>query len=711
MTDRLYEYMDWPRIEAVVYGEENLPKEILGPQTVKGAVLIQGFFPNAKSVKVYNRDDSKKYSMELVDEAGFYAVLIPGKTIPSYEFIIENMEGKNSRCRDAYSFPLQLKEQELEMFRQGIYYQAYQKLGAHPMTVNRVPGVYFAIWAPNAQRVSVVGDFNQWDGRIHPMQKSASTGIHELFIPGLKAESLYKFEIRMVNGSVFLKTDPYANGRERAPKMASAVSNLKGYRWGDKEWMKDRKKQAGKKAPLSIGQIDLSRMGRDENGEFLTYSQIAALAADYALSGGYTHVELPPMMEYQDDCAGPYAASGYYAPTSRYGSPKEFQYLVDYLHKKQIGVIMDWTPAHFPKEEEGLGMLDGTCLYERSQEGEGLHPVWGTLMFDYASPHVRNFLISNVFYWLDCYHLDGLRLDDVDAMLYLDYGRTQGGWTPNMYGSNENLDAIEFIKHMNSVVKKKYPEVILIAQEDGYWPDLTGPVDDTHMGFDYKWNNGWTREFLDYIHGDRAWRCSHHDELTVSMLYAYCEDYILTLNDRDISSLDEFMESLPGEETGKWDQLKTALGYFMTHPGKKYLASYEKFPSEISGYLKGLNELYKEHPGLWEADGDPAGFQWLQTLEAEKCMLAYMRRDVKKKDVLLILCNFSGEAQEGYKVGVPYYGKYKEIFNSDAQVYGGAGVTNPRAKTCRKEEWDERPYSVSVKVPALGIAVFVYQPA
>ncbi len=709
MTDKLYEYMDWPRIEAVVYGEENLPKEILGPQAVKGGVLIQSFIPNAKSVKVHNRDNGKKYPMELVDEAGYYAALIPEKKVASYEFIIENEQGKNSRRRDAYSFPLQFDEKEDELFRQGVDYNVYQKLGAHPMTVKRVPGVYFAVWAPNALRVSVVGEFNQWDGRVNPMQKSVSTGIHQLFIPGLKAGELYKFEMKMVNGSVFLKTDPYGTSREPGSGMASVVASVKGYRWGDKDWMRQRKKGPGKSRALNIGQIDLKELAKDEEGGCLSYSKLAVRVAEYALSWGCTHVELPPMMEYREESGGPYATSGYYAPTSRYGEPKDFQFFVDYLHQKQIGVVMDWTAAHFPREEEGLSLLDGTCLYERSLEGEGLHPMWGTLLFDYSSPHVRNFLISNVFYWLECYHLDGLRLDDVDAMLYLDYGREQGGWTPNMYGSNENLDAVEFIKHMNSVVKKKYPDVMLIAQEDGYWPDLTGAVDDTHMGFDYKWNNGWTRAFLDYIHGDRGLRQARHDELTVSMLYAYCEDFILTLNDRDISSLEAFLESLPGEEREKCDNLKAALGYFMTHPGKKYLAPLGGLLPEMSSYLKDLSGLYKEHPALWEADGDPAGFEWIQLMEAEKNILVYMRKDSKKKDVLLVICNFSGEAQEGYKVGVPYYGKYKEIFNSDSGAYGGAGVVNPRMKTCKKEGWDERPYSVSVKVPALGITVFAYQ--
>ncbi len=499
MTDKLYEYMDWPRIEAVVYGEENLPKEILGPQAVKGGVLIQSFIPNAKSVKVHNRDNGKKYPMELVDEAGYYAALIPEKKVASYEFIIENEQGKNSRRRDAYSFPLQFDEKEDELFRQGVDYNVYQKLGAHPMTVKRVPGVYFAVWAPNALRVSVVGEFNQWDGRVNPMQKSVSTGIHQLFIPGLKAGELYKFEMKMVNGSVFLKTDPYGTSREPGSGMASVVASVKGYRWGDKDWMRQRKKGPGKSRALNIGQIDLKELAKDEEGGCLSYSKLAVKVAEYALSWGCTHVELPPMMEYREESGGPYATSGYYAPTSQYGEPKDFQFFVDYLHQKQIGVVMDWTAAHFPREEEGLSLLDGTCLYERSLEGEGLHPMWGTLLFDYSSPHVRNFLISNVFYWLECYHLDGLRLDDVDAMLYLDYGREQGGWTPNMYGSNENLDAVEFIKHMNSVVKKKYPDVMLIAQEDGYWPDLTGAVDDTHMGFDYKWNNGWTRACFVYI--------------------------------------------------------------------------------------------------------------------------------------------------------------------------------------------------------------------
>ncbi|MCI9546616.1 MAG: 1,4-alpha-glucan branching protein GlgB [Lachnospiraceae bacterium] len=709
MTDRLYEYMDWPRIEAVVYGEENLPREILGPQAVKGSVLIQCFFPHAESVKVHTKKDGKNYAMELVDETGYYAALLPGKEIPSYEFIVEDMDGKKQRFGDPYRFPSQFTLEEEEMFRQGIYYKAYQKLGAHPMTIDRVKGVYFAVWAPNALRVSVVGDFNQWDGRVHPMQKSPSTGIHELFIPRLKQGDLYKFEIKMVGGASFLKTDPYANSREIAPATAGIVEKVAGYRWGDAAWLKKRKAMVSKSYALSIGQIDLEALGKNEEGDYVSYRELALRTVEYALSAGYTHVELPPLMEYGKE-AGPYATSGYYAPTSRYGSPRDFQYFVDYLHQKEIGVLMDWTPAHFPREEEGMSMLDGTCLYERCQSGEGIHPLWGTLLFDYASPHVKNFLISNVLYWLECYHLDGLRLDDVDAMLYLDYGRTPGSWTPNIFGGNENLEAVEFLKHLSSRVRKTHPDTLLIAQEDGYWRDLTGPVDEAHVGFHYKWNNGWTKSFLDYIHGDRSFRTAHHDELTVSMLYAYSEAFILTLNDRDISSLEQFLESLPGDETVRQDNFKVALGYFMTHPGKKYLAFGQNLSEELKVYLRELNQLYKDHPALWEADAEPAGFEWIQFMEPGENILAYIRKDSHKKDLLLVLCNFSGQEQDAYKVGVPYYGKYKEIFNSDGTAFGGNGVGNPRVKTCRKEEWDGRPYRLTVKLPPLGLAVFAYQP-
>lgn len=709
MTDRLYEYMDWPRIEAVAYGEENLPREILGPQAVKGAVLIQCFFPDAKSVKIHNKKDGKKYPMELADESGFYAALLPGKELPSYEFIVEDMDGKKQTHGDAYRFPSQFTQQEEEMFRQGIYYKAYQKLGAHPMTVDRVKGTYFAVWAPNALRVSVVGDFNQWDGRVHPMQKSAATGIHELFIPRVKPGALYKFEMKMVNGVTFLKTDPYANSREPHPAMAGIVEKVSGYRWGDAAWMKKRKSMASKSYPLTIGQADMEELGKTEEGDYVTYQELAVRTAQYAQAGGFTHVELPPLMEYEEE-AGPYATSGYYAPTSRYGTPRDFQYFVDYLHQKQIGVLMDWTPAHFPKEGEGMQMLDGTCLYERSQTGEGVHPLWGTLLFDYASPHVKNFLISNALYWLECYHLDGLRLDDVDSMLYLDYGRAPGNWTPNLFGGNENLEAAELLKHLNSVIRKTHPDALLIAQEDGYWRDLTGPVDETHMGFHYKWNNGWTKGFLDYIHGDRAFRTAHHDELTVSMLYAYSEAFILTLNDRDVGHLQEFMESLPGDEREKQNNLKAALGYFMTHPGKKYLAAPGQLPQELQVYLKELNQFYQDHPALWEADEDTAGFEWIQFMEAGENTLAYIRKDSHKKDLLLVLCNFSGQEQEAYKVGVPYYGKYKEVFNSDGTAFGGEGLNNPRVKVSRKEECDGRPYRLTVKLPALGMAVFAYQP-
>ena len=695
MDEKLYKYMDWPRIEAVVYGEEVSPKDVMGPRITKDGVLIQGFFPEAKSAKVIA--GKKEYQMEMEDEAGYFAVLLSAKRIPKYSFLVQ-WEDYEKQWTDPYQYSGQMLPEEEKAFCAGVYYESYKKLGAHLMTVDGVEGTYFAVWAPNAQRVSVVGDFNNWDGRFLMMHRMPMSGIFELFVPDIKAGTLYKYEIKEKSGKISLKADPYGFGAEKPKDCASVVTDLSGFSWDDGEWMEARKKYDDRKQPISIYETDITKW---ESGEEL---------AEFMKETGYTHVEFKPVMEYLEESTGGYSTSSYYAPTSRFGTPEKFQKAVNLLHQAEVGVILDWTPAQFPRFEGGLEKFDGTPLYEIPDESASVHPMWGTMLYNYGSPMVRDFLIGNACFWTEVYHVDGFRMDDVDAMLYLDYGRNMGEWQPNLYGTNENLYAVEFLKHLNSIVKKRNPGVLLIAQEDGLWPELTDSVENDHLGFDYKWSGGWTRDFLEYLASEPENRKRSHDQLTLSTLYAYSEHYILTLGSRDVGTLDDFRKRIWGDENQKEAEIRAAYGYMTLHPGCKMSAPDKEMPKALKEYIRDLNTLYKEQPALWKKDDDYEGLEWIQLMKYEENVLTFLRKTENPSETLLAVCNFAADTYENYQVGVPYAGKYKEIFNSDLKKYGGNGVGNPRVKTAKSQEWDERPYSIKMKIPALGILVFSVTP-
>lgn len=702
----LYKYMNWPRIEAVVYGEEAAPREVLGPRVTEDGILVQCFFPGAVKVQVEAGRGKRVFEMEQQDEAGYFAVLLPFKRIPDYTYLVWEQEEEEARSiRDPYQFPCQISEMDEKRFLAGIHYEIYEKLGAHPMELCGVKGTYFAVWAPNAKRVSVVGDFNRWDGRRCPMERLSASGIFEIFVPGVEAGALYKYEIKAKGGLTYLKADPYANDAELPPAGASKVCDLEGYEWKDEVWCKG--KAAGRPGtPLSIWELDLEAWAVDREGA--NYRSLAKEGAEYAASMGYTHVELLPVMEHKEDA---YATSQYYTPTGRFGSCEDFMAFVDTFHQAGVGVIMDWTPVHFPADDEGLAAFDGTCLYENEDARMKYHPFWGTMLFHLDSPLVRNFLIGNAFFWMRKYHIDGLRMDDVDAMLYLDYGRIGRDWTPNLYGSHENLAAIEFLKHINSVLRKENPEFLLIAQEDGLWPQLTGEVDENHLGFDYKWNRGWTKDFLEYLGEDFPGRAGRHDQLSLSMVYAYFEAYVLTLGKRDVGSYEAFLERLPGTKEQKEAGLRAALAYQICHPGAKLQVDFSKAEEGLQTCLKDLLHLYKAYPALYELDGESQGFQWVQLMKYQENILTFLRKTEKKEDTLLVVLNFSGNNYEDYGIGVPYAGKYKEIFNSDGAIYGGTGFVNPRVKMSRKQECDEREDSIRVKIPALSCSIYAYSQA
>lgn len=697
MDEKLYKLMNWPRIEDVVYCEESAPRDVMGPSLTQEGVVVQGFFPEAEAVSVVT--GGKTYACELEDEAGYYAVLLPKRKIPEYKFRVTK-DGETKEFYDPYAFPGQITEDEEKAFCAGVYYEAFKKMGAHPMELNGVKGTYFAVWAPNAVRVSVVGDFNNWDGRTLMMHKMPMSGIYELFVPGVGAGDIYKYEIKTKDGEILLKADPYAAQAQQPPCTASVVADVDSFQWKDEDWMSSRSRFADKKQPVSIYETSLGQWSSvEELVNFLTET-------------GYTHVELLPVMEYLDEETNGYSTSAYFAVTSRFGEPEDFRALVDTLHQAGIGVILDWTPAQFPRYEGGLERFDGTPLYEQPDENSKVHPFWGTLLYNYASPMVKDFLISNACYWLEVYHADGLRMDDVDAMLYLDYGRNSGEWMPNLYGTNENLHAVEFLKHLNSIVKKRNPGVMLIAQEDGLWPELTGSVENDHIGFDYKWSGGWTKDFLDYLGETPQERKNSHDKLTLSMLYAYCEHFVLTLGRRDVgTSFEEFMDRIPGEEAQKFAQIREAYTYMMLHPGCKMMSPEPGMPEGLKACIHDLNEIYKANPALYTSDNEYDGFEWIQLMKYEENVISFLRKDTETGETLLAVCNFSDKDYEAYRSGVPFYGKYKEIFNSDDKKYGGAGVKNPRMKTSRKEECDERENSLTFRLPAFGAVIFSCTPA
>jgi 1,4-alpha-glucan branching enzyme len=729
MDKKLYDLMDWAGVEAIVYSEEDHPEHYLGPHQTEDGIIIQAFFPDAKEAVLNVNGGKKQYPMDLEDEAGYFAVLIPGKRIPDYTFLVTYADGSTEEHRDPYSYAPQITERETKRFNAGICYDIYKYLGAHLMTIGDTEGVYFAVWAPNAMRVSVVGDFNLWDGRRLPMRRLADSGIFELFVPGLTVGTIYKYEIKAKGGLTYLKADPYANAAELRPNTASVVADLSDFTWTDNAWLEERKKTDTKERPMFIYELHLGSFRKPEDGRiFYNYRELAPMIADYVREMGYTHIELMPVMEHPFDGSWGYQVTGYYAPTSRYGTPQDFMYFMNYMHENGIGVILDWVPAHFPRDTHGLAGFDGTCLYEHLDPRKGSHPHWGTLIYNYGRPEVSNFLIANALFWKNVYHADGIRMDAVASMLYLDYGKNDGEWVANMYGGHENLEAVEFFKHLNSIFKKDKDGAILIAEESTAWPKVTAPVEQDGLGFDYKWNMGWMNDFLGYMQLDPFFRSYHHGELTFSMIYAYSEDFVLTFShDEVVHGKSSMIGKMPGKRKSKFANLRAAYGYMMTHPGKKLLfmgqdiAQFTEWNEEkqiewdlleykehqqLQTYMKALVQLYREQPALFERDFDPQGFEWINSMASDEDMLVFLRRGKNQKDDLLVVVNFSPLIYAKHRIGVPYCGRFKEIFNSDSREFGGDGNTNPRAKSSRKTVCDDREDSIEILVPPMGISVF-----
>ena len=615
------------------------------------------------------------------------------------------------------------------LFGEGRHYQLYHKLGAHPYTYRGQDGYYFAVWAPHAAAVSLVGDFNAWNPDATPMKPVADSGIYELFVPGLGVGQLYKFAITTHTGTILFKADPYAFSAEYRPGTASVTADIRGFKWNDSKWMESRAGTDPVKAPISIYEVHLGswkKKNRPEKDGYYTYMEAAHELADYVLEMGYTHVELMGIAEHPYDGSWGYQVTGYFAPTSRYGTPTEFMYFVNYLHKKGIGVILDWVPAHFPKDAHGLADFDGQALYEYADPRKGEHPDWGTKVLDYAKNEVSNFLIANALYWLDEYHIDGLRVDAVASMLYLDYGRQDGQWVPNKYGDNKNLEAIEFFKHLNSVIRGRKDGAIIIAEESTAWPKVTKSPEEDGLGFTFKWNMGWMHDFLDYMKLDPYFRKFNHNKMTFGITYCTSENFILVLSHDEVVHLKcSMINKMPGEYEDKFANLKVGYTFMLGHPGKKLLfmgqdfgqfhewdekvsldwyLTKEPFHADLQNYVKGLLTLYHKYPALYRLDEEYDGFQWINANDGDRSIFSFIRRDETQKKNLLFICNFTPVDRDDYRVGVPKRGTYTLLLDQEHGYYKrGDKISHYRSI---KSECDGQPYSFAYPLPAYGTAVF-----
>ena len=627
----------------------------------------------------------------------------------------------------------EIGELDQYLFGQGNHYEIYKKLGAHMVDDEGQEGVYFAVWAPNAKSVSVVGEFNDWDRTRNPMTRAEYIGIYTCFVPGVKEGMMYKFCIETITGEYHMKADPYANYAELRPGTASRITNIENLKWTDSSWMAAREKWNHKKEPMSVYEVHMGSWKRHPDTEdegFYTYREFAKEITKYMKDMGYTHVEIMGIAEHPFDGSWGYQVTGYYAPTSRYGTPEDFAWMINYLHRNGIGVIMDWVPAHFPKDEHGLAEFDGTATYEYADPRKGEHPDWGTKIFDLGKNEVRNFLIANALFWVEHFHIDGLRVDAVASMLYLDYGKKDGEWVPNQYGGNENLEAVDFFKHLNTVVLGRNPGALMIAEESTAWPKVTGDVEDGGLGFSLKWNMGWMHDFTEYMKLDPYFRKDNHHMMTFAMSYAYSEDYILVLSHDEVVHLKcSMINKMPGLGFDKYANLKAGYAFMMGHAGKKLLFMGQDFAQlrewseereldwylleepehqAIQSWMRDLLHMYKKKQALYELDQSWEGFEWVNADDAYRSIYSFIRHSKDGKHNLLFVINFTPMEREDYRVGVPRKKQYKLILNSDDVKYGGNGEKRQNIYHAVKKECDGRPYSFGYKLPPYGVAVFEF---
>jgi 1,4-alpha-glucan branching enzyme len=720
-------------ITALVYGDHGSPRDILGVHEQGDKWVIRGFRPDAEEMGVLFKGKKEPEVMKKLHSEGLFELEIekPKKSI-EYEFVYRTHHGQAFTISDPYSFPLQFGEVDLYLHSQGKHLNIYDKLGAHPMEINGVSGVLFAVWAPNARRMSVVGNFNYWDVRYHPMERHGDSGIWEVFIPGLKAGESYKFAVKsMMRNYQGEKSDPYAFYAEKRPNTASVVVDLNSYQWADAKWMEKRAVSQPLIEPMSIYEVHMGSWMRNAEHQWLTYTELAEKLVPYLKDMGYTHIEMMPVSEHPFDGSWGYQVTGYFAPTSRYGAPEEFMYFVDQCHQNDIGVILDWVPAHFPKDGHALSFFDGTHLYSHEDPRQGEHPDWGTYIFNYGRNEVKNFLIANALFWLKKYHIDGLRVDAVSSMVYLDFSRKQGEWIPNKYGGNENLEAVEFLKEFNMVVHQEVPGAITIAEESTAWAMVSRPIYLGGLGFTFKWNMGWMHDTLKYISTDPIYRRYSHNMMTFSMIYAFSENFVLSLShDEVVHGKGSLMGKAPGDWWHKFATLRLLLGYQYTHVGKKLnfmgheIGQWREWSEErqldwelleqpthkgLQNWVKDMNHFYKTQPALYELDYAQAGHQWIEANDADNSAFSFARFATDPQDFLVIVCNFTPIVRSDYRVGVPQEGHYVEVMNSDSEHYGGSNAGNYGGRDSQAIAWHRSQHSISLTLPPLSMLILKLQ--
>ena len=727
-------------VNALVAGRNHDPFALLGPHAAKvfgqQGLVVRAFRPGARAVTLVRRPSGAMLAMRQLHPEGVFEAAVQGWEDTAWSFdyrlLVDYPDGRTVEVDDPYRYGPVLTEFDLHLLAEGTEHRAQDKLGAHLMQVGVTPGVHFAVWAPAAERVSVVGDFNGWDGRVHPMRVLLPHGVWEIFIPDLGRGEKYKFEIRSRSGRrVVQKADPYATRFETPPLTASVVWDLAGYEWGDRAWMEQREREGGwLDRPVSIYEVHLGSWARvsEDGGRSLTYREMADRLVPHVKAMGYTHIELLPVMEHPFAGSWGYQVVGFFAPTSRFGAPADFKAFVDACHQHGIGVILDWVPGHFPKDDHGLAWFDGTALYEHADPRQGEHRDWGTLVFNYGRNEVRSFLLSSALFWLDEYHVDGLRVDAVASMLYLDYSRKPGQWVPNRYGGRENLEAIDFLRQMNILTHAKFPGSITVAEESTAWPAVSRPVHLGGLGFTYKWNMGWMHDMLEYTRQDPVHRRWAHNKITFSMLYAFHENFVLAFShDEVVHGKHAMLDKMPGDSWQKFANLRALYGYMFSHPGKKLMF----MGSEIGQWrewdhdgsvdwslvdspmhaglrrlVRDLNTLYRAEPSLHEVDFEPAGFEWIDCNDSKNSVVSFIRRARNPHDFVVVVLNFTPVVRQPYRVGVPERDRYDEIINTDAAIYGGSNVGNLSSVQAGDSPAHGHGHSLSLVLPPLSCLIF-----
>lgn len=722
-------------ISRLVEGTLENPAQLLGPHPVRygdrQAISVRAFLPESEQVWLVDKEHSNVRPMRRVHPAGFYEAICPADSASptNYRLRVASKNGEVTEMQDPYSVQPLLSDFDLFLFGEGRNWQIYEKMGAHLRTVDGVSGVNFAVWAPNAESVQLVGDFNHWDGQQHPMRKHMTGGVWELFVPKLSAGDKYKFRVKGADGGTVDKTDPYSFYAELPPRTASVVTPLDDYKWEDSSWLERRASRDPLRDPCNIYELHLGSWRRDPNEHhgWMNYRKIAHQLVDYCNEMGFTHVELMPISEHPFTGSWGYQTVGYFGVTSRYGTAEDFMYFVDHCHQNGIGVILDWVPAHFPKDGHGLRQFDGSALYEHADPRQGEHPDWGTMIFNYGRDEVRNFLVANALFWMDKYHIDGLRVDAVASMLYLDYSRNDGEWVPNAHGGRENLDAIHLLREFNEQAHGQYPGVLTLAEESTAWPGVSRPTSSGGLGFSVKWNMGWMNDTLRYMRHEPIHRQYHHDELTFSLIYAFTENFTLPLShDEVVHGKGSLISQMSGDLWQKFANLRLLYSYMWSHPGKKLLfmgseiAQWHEwdYDSEIQWdllswdthggikrMLADLNHMVIREPALHERDFTSDGFEWIDCMNRDDSVISFMRKAEDPNDFVVVACNFTPVVREGYTIGAPREGYYKEIFNSDSGYYAGSNVGNHPGCLATSDGHHGRPASMKVNLPPLATVV------